>query len=431
MKTIKIAIPSYKRHEIIKSHTLQLLQNYNIPKKHIYIFVSDKDESKLYNESINDNEYNIIIGVLGLDKQRNFITNFFKPGTPILNMDDDLKKISMLDESNNIILLPDLKQFINKAFKMCYTHNSFIWGIHQTQNNKFLRNSITFDLSFIVGYFWGCINRHYPELNITIDIKEDYERTLKYWIKDKTIIKFNYIFADTAIYKTIGGIQFQYPDRSIESIKNTNLLLEQYPEYILKRETHLNSSKKSKYCEIKIKKGFISNNNYYIPLPELNKDDEIIQQLLTCLNNTKLDINYKRLNSGIGISHTFGLYQIRRKCGLHESKNNSKYPEIYNLLLQFYNKYVKLHYPEYTSIQLNKNYITKPHIDKNNRGNSYIVGLGDYTDGNLILNSYKHNIHYKPILFNGSMWIHSTEKFIGNRYSLVFFNLPNTIKKSI
>ena len=36
MKTIKIAIPSYKRPEVIKSHTLQLLQNYNIPKKHIY-----------------------------------------------------------------------------------------------------------------------------------------------------------------------------------------------------------------------------------------------------------------------------------------------------------------------------------------------------------------------------------------------------------
>jgi hypothetical protein len=93
------------------------------------------------------------------------------------------------------------------------------------------------------------------------------------------------------------------------------------------------------------------------------------------------------------------------------------------MLLEFYDKYVKEHYPEYTSIQFNKNYITKPHYDKNNRDNSYIVGLGNYNAGNLILNSYKHNIRYKPLVFNGKTYLHSTEPFTGSRYSIVFFNL--------
>ena len=37
---------------------------------------------------------------------------------------------------------------------------------------------------------------------------------------------------------------------------------------------------------------------------------------------------------------------------------------------------------KYTTIQLNKNYATKKmHVDGNNEGPSYIVGVGDYTGG--------------------------------------------------
>ena len=36
----------------------------------------------------------------------------------------------------------------------------------------------------------------------------------------------------------------------------------------------------------------------------------------------------------------------------------------------------------YTTIQFNKNYATKKmHVDGNNEGPSYIVGVGDYTGG--------------------------------------------------
>ena len=36
---------------------------------------------------------------------------------------------------------------------------------------------------------------------------------------------------------------------------------------------------------------------------------------------------------------------------------------------------------KYTTIQFNKNYATKMHVDGNNEGPSYIVGFGDYTGG--------------------------------------------------
>jgi len=37
----------------------------------------------------------------------------------------------------------------------------------------------------------------------------------------------------------------------------------------------------------------------------------------------------------------------------------------------------------YTTIQFNKNYASKMHVDGNNEGPSYICGFGDYTGGEL------------------------------------------------
>jgi len=68
----KIAIPSYKRHNTIKEKTLRLLDEYNIDKNKITVFVANTDEEILYKESL-DNEYKIVVGVPTIGKQRNFI----------------------------------------------------------------------------------------------------------------------------------------------------------------------------------------------------------------------------------------------------------------------------------------------------------------------------------------------------------------------
>lgn len=423
MQSIKYAIPSYRRSLIIKTHTLALLEHYKIPKKSIYIFVSNSDEYYNYKTSVDNDEYNIIIGQFGLDKQRNFITNYFKNGQYIVNLDDDIKNIMILN-NQKVIELDNLQEHIKKAFRLCEQYNAYIWGIHQTQNPLNLRNSISFDFSFIVGFFWGCINRHKPELDITMPIKEDYERTIKYWLMDKTIVKLNYLSANTCVYKTEGGLQELYPDRTEMNNFYSNQLVNMYSDYFTIRNTQLNNANKSKYCELRcVKNTYISKNNYYTELPTLNTNDDIIKKLIECIADTDLKINKKRLNSGIGISQTFGQYKARAKKGLINSKNNIKYPELYKLLLQFYDTYVKQYLPDYTSIQVNKNYKTQLHVDKNNNNLSYIVGLGNYKGGELILNSYQHQIHNRPILFNGSKWEHGTENFTGQRYSIVFFKL--------
>ena len=83
---------------------------------------------------------------------------------------------------------------------------------------------------------------------------------------------------------------------------------------------------------------------------------------------------------------------------------------------------------KFTSIQYNKNHRAARHRDAKNTGISYIVGLGDYTGGELTIfdehekNPVKHNIKNKFYTFDGSKYPHETCPFRGERYTLVFYS---------
>ena len=75
---------------------------------------------------------------------------------------------------------------------------------------------------------------------------------------------------------------------------------------------------------------------------------------------------------------------------------------------------------EFTTIQLNKNVKCAPHIDKNNVGPSYIIALGNFKGGELVVEGKEINIKNKLYYFNGKKG-HRVNPFIGTRYSIVFF----------
>ena len=104
-----IAIPSYKRHIIIKNQTLAVLEKYKILPSLIYVFVANKTEEILCKTSL-DNAYQkkikIVIGKKGLKNQRNFISSYFPKMTCIVQMDDDIKGIYKLTNYNKLLANP-------------------------------------------------------------------------------------------------------------------------------------------------------------------------------------------------------------------------------------------------------------------------------------------------------------------------------------
>ncbi|CAJ1446524.1 unnamed protein product [Effrenium voratum] len=84
---------------------------------------------------------------------------------------------------------------------------------------------------------------------------------------------------------------------------------------------------------------------------------------------------------------------------------------------------------EFTSIQVNKDYKAAMHVDKNNLGPSFILGLGDYSGGWLWIDDgsnlgHAKNIRRRWFKFDGTK-PHCVTPFCGRRYTLVFFTYSN------
>ena len=410
---IKYVIPSYKRHDTIKQKTIKLLEDSNIDKKQIYIFVANEDEAILYKEALPEYK-NIIIGVLGLVKQRNFISNFFNENVMIVSIDDDIEYIYTTDKDKKAKnKVADIKPFITEAFRDCKRYGSFIWGFNNVNNPYFLREKISFDLAFLYGGFYGFINRHSNDLIIDNDNKEDYERSIKYFIKDNITIKYGKYTLYTKCYKNEGGMNTN-PDRKKDNDSRSEELIKLYPEYLAIKKC------KSPYKELRL----IKHNGKYNPVKQLEplKRTEDIEALITQLDDTKFLMNDDRDTAGKGYTMTLGKQKIRRKKGVHESKNNVKYPELYNKLLAFGELYVPKDIV-WNAIQCNKNYASNPHRDLGNKGESYIIGLGDYKGGLTTINGTKHDIKFIPTIFNARKWLHHNELSSNDksRFSICFF----------
>ena len=414
-ETIKFVIPTYNRIGNVK--TLDLLKKNNIPIKQIYLFVIDEEYE---NYKLEYTEYKIIIGKKGLVNQRQFISNYFRVGAKIVSMDDDLTAFRIFKEIEGVKTLTDtnLKEFICLGFRECINVGSYIFSCYSNDNyTRDMVDSITYDLCFLIGHFFGYINRHSIDLQIEYEQKEDYIRSLKYFLKDGILTRFNNYCFITKTYKTNGGMNTDTNKRIEESNKTVELILETYPNYL-----RLNKCRKSTlYKEIKFIK-HVSNYQVVKHLGGIDKNDNIVLELINELDNTKFKMNYHRNNTGIGYSMTLGHQRIRRQKGIFINKLNNVYLELYNKIKIFAEKYIKI---DFNCIQINKDYATKPHRDICNKKESAIIGLGDYTGGKLKVNGIIYDIHNKIISFNGKKYLHSNELSNNDksRYSLVFFTL--------
>ena len=190
-----IAIPSYQRANSLKVHKLRVLEENLIDKSKIYIFVANDEEYKQYKE-VNP-EYKIIIGVLGLRDQRNFISNYFPQGYNIISIDDDIEGFYK-KENDNLILIKDLDTIFINGFLDIINSDYKLFGFYPVLNKLFMKETITDDLRFIIGSCFGYIN---SGININVHEKQDYENSLLYYLRDNGVLRYNYISMKTKYYK--------------------------------------------------------------------------------------------------------------------------------------------------------------------------------------------------------------------------------------
>jgi hypothetical protein len=235
-KDYVICIPSYKRANFCNEKTLATLHKHKIEHNKIYVYVANKEDYDIYKETLDKSLYHkLVIGKKGLVPQRQFIMEQWPQGKHIVFFDDDV-------ESIDLSLSPQFKNhnldyFIKCAFEECVKNHSFIWGVYAVFNPFFrkARKEMTTELNYIVGAFYGIINR--PKLkSIQLTItrengqKEDVERTIKYFIEDGIVLRFNKIGFTTKYYGKEGGLG-RFEERLKPMRDACKKLEEKYSEY--------------------------------------------------------------------------------------------------------------------------------------------------------------------------------------------------------
>ena len=144
----------------------------------------------------------------------------------------------------------------------------------------------------------------------------------------------------------------------------------------------------------------------------------------------KLNYGRKTVSKSGCYSMNFGYVHQRYHSGMKLSKCTLDDMDTYNKLKNL----IQNHDPSfsYSTIVVNKNLRCNKHVDKMNKGLSWITACGDYTGGQLRV--YKgggndteyvdHDIHDKWLLFDGQN-PHETLPFTGNRFVVIYCTHQN------
>lgn len=221
----KIAIPSYKRPETIKKKTLRVLESYNIDPSRITVFVADQDEYKLYLDSLSKDPYankcKIIVGVHTIGAQRNYIEKWYPEGTKLVMFDDDVEEVQKKISEQKLGRLEDLENdFIIKGFEECEKVGAKTFGIYAASNAYFMKERVYTKLCYVIASMFGVIVDHDPFLERVTNHGEDYEYSIRQYVKNGAVVRFDYLTVKSNYYKEDGGLQtIRTKEYVYESIK--------------------------------------------------------------------------------------------------------------------------------------------------------------------------------------------------------------------
>jgi hypothetical protein len=108
----------------------------------------------------------------------------------------------------------------------------YIWGVYPVNNPFFMKPNITTKLKFLIGGFYGFINRPKDKdikISGNADQKEDIEQSILYYMKDGGVLRFNNISFKTK-FQAEGGLG-KTKTRIVANEKAAKYLEKTYPQY--------------------------------------------------------------------------------------------------------------------------------------------------------------------------------------------------------
>lgn len=179
----------------------------NVDPKFIFIFVANTEELEIYKKHIPKEMYNnIVVGKKGIANQRKFISRYFPAGQYVISIDDDVESLDKL-KGDRLTKIHNIDKFFRDAYTSLKKQGLFLWGIYPVHNSFFMHNRMSTDLKFIIGVLHGYIARHLSTLEPSVksESKEDYEMSIRYYLHDGGVVRFNNISPKTKFHAP-GGL---------------------------------------------------------------------------------------------------------------------------------------------------------------------------------------------------------------------------------
>lgn len=233
--TYTINVPSYQRPDTIEAKTLTTLDRHGIDRDRITVWVADEHEHDAYRTALRD-EWDIKVGAPGLVNARIAYHTHHAPGTPIVNIDDDVTRIMVADGKKLADFPGNLDRFFTDAFATCQAEGTRLWGINAAANPMYLNNRYTVGLRYTIGALFGSyagdpIFTH--ETRTGESSGEDFEATLMAFARDGATLRYDGVTIKTA-YFAGGGIDAELaahgiPDRQTDHHRRLNEIAARYP----------------------------------------------------------------------------------------------------------------------------------------------------------------------------------------------------------
>lgn len=225
----EIAIPSYKRTGTLKKKTLRMLKEAGFPANIITVFVADAEEKlDYYMEMPDDFRPHIVVGRPGINKQREFIHEYYRPGERVVCFDDDVSRVKTLYPG---VPLPTL---LGRMFELAAAEGCRLVGVYPSDNGLSMKDRAVRGRVYCIGSMFLMFNWRgsvYPDATT-----EDFTRSLLCWHDGKSVLRFEGVAPTTRYFKEAGGLQtYRTPEIQEQEMKR---LVEKYPEDVVLRKKH-------------------------------------------------------------------------------------------------------------------------------------------------------------------------------------------------
>jgi len=178
--------------------TLSYLHEQGYPSSLIYIFVANEEERAKYVYIVPRHLYaQIVVGVKGLKEQRNFISLYFPENEILIQLDDDVRGIKMLDKDETFTDL------VNRG--LTHMSEGGLFGILPNDDGRKMKAHTTHHLTHIIGSFF--MIRNHKNLLLNITEKEDFERSILYFLRYNKVARYQGAGVITRYAKNSGGLQ--------------------------------------------------------------------------------------------------------------------------------------------------------------------------------------------------------------------------------